>query len=100
FFHKFAGKDYEDKRPRDRYVAESKRLLGVLDRRLAGRSWVMGDAYTIADIAIFPWVRNLVGMYNAGDLVGFSDFSEVQRVLDAFVARPAVVRGLAIPKRD
>lgn len=99
FFHKFAGKDYEDKRPRDRYVAEAKRLLGVLDRRLEGRSWVMGDAYTIADIAIFPWVRNLIGFYEAGDLVGIADFANVTRVLDAFVARPAVAKGLDIPKR-
>ncbi len=97
FFHKFAGKDYEDKRPRDRYVAESKRLLGVLNQHLAGRSWMMGDDYTVADIAIFPWVRNLVGFYEAGDLVGFADFPEVARVLAAFVARPAVVRGLAVP---
>ncbi len=100
FFHKFAGKDYEDKRPRDRYVAESKRLLAVLDQRLANRAWVMGDEYTIADIAIFPWVRNLVGFYGAGDLVGFDEFKNVQRVLEAFVARPAVVRGLNIPPRD
>ena len=99
FFHKFAGKDFEDKRPRDRYVAESKRLLGVLDQRLAGRQWVMGDQYTIADIAILPWVRNLVGFYGAGDLVEFDQFQEVQRVLTAFVARPAVARGLAIPAR-
>ena len=99
FFHKFAGKDYEDKRPRDRYVAESKRLLGVLDKHLAGREWMVGDAYGIADIAIFPWVRNLVGFYGAGDLVGFTGFKEVARVLNAFVARPAVVRGLDIPKR-
>lgn len=100
FFHKFAGKDYEDKRPRDRYVAETKRLLGVLDRHLKGRRWIMGDQYTIADIATFPWLRNLVGFYDAGELVGFSDFPEVQRVLDAFVARPAVQRGLNIPARD
>jgi GST-like protein len=100
FFNKFAGKDYEDKRPRDRYVAESRRLLNVLNTRLTGRSWVMGESYGIADIAIFPWVRNLVGFYEAGELVGFKDFPEVQRALDAFVARPAVVRGLAIPKRD
>ena len=100
FFHKFAGKDYEDKRPRDRYVAESQRLLGVLNQRLAGRQWVMGDQYTIADIAILPWVRNLIGFYGAGDLVEFGRFTEVQRVLDAFVARPAVMRGLAIPARD
>ena len=100
FFNKFAGKDYEDKRPRDRYVTESNRLLNVLNQRLTGRSWVMGEAYGIADIAIFPWVRNLVGFYEAADLVGFKDFPEVARALDAFVARPAVVRGLAIPKRD
>ena len=99
FFHKFAGKDFEDKRPRDRYVAESKRLLGVLDKHLVGRDWIMGADYTIADIAVFPWVRNLVGFYEAGELVGFGDFAEVQRVLAAFVARPAVVRGLDIPKR-
>ena len=99
FFNKFAGKDYEDKRPRDRYVAEAKRLLGVLDKRLDGRNWVMGDSYTIADIAIFPWVRNLIGFYEAADLVGFSEFKNVARVLETFVARPAVVRGLGIPKR-
>jgi GST-like protein len=99
FFHKFAGKDFEDKRPRDRYVAESKRLLGVLDQRLASRAWVLGDAYSIADIAIFPWVRNLVGFYGAGDLVGFENFPHVQRALAAFVERPAVTRGLNIPPR-
>lgn len=97
FFHKFAGKDYEDKRPRDRYVAESKRLLGVLDQRLEGRQWIMGDEYTIADITTFPWVRNLVGFYEAGELVEFDRFVNVRRVLDAFVARPAVSRGLTIP---
>ncbi|WP_341917962.1 glutathione S-transferase N-terminal domain-containing protein [Hydrocarboniphaga effusa] len=97
FFHKFAGKDYEDKRPRDRYVAESKRLLDVLDRHLESRSWLIGDEYTIADIAVFPWVRNLVGFYGAGEIVGFDGFANVRRVLDTFVARPAVVRGLTIP---
>ena len=97
FFHKFAGKEYEDKRPRDRYAAESKRLLGVLDKRLEGRDWVMGDQYTVADIAILPWVRNLIGFYGAGDLVEFAQFKNVARVLEAFVARPAVVKGLTIP---
>lgn len=97
FFHKYAGKDYEDKRPRDRYVAESRRLLGVLEQRLAGRDWVMGSEYTIADMAIFPWVRNLVEFYGAGELVGWGDFPQVQRVLAAFVARPAVQRGLQTP---
>ncbi len=99
FFHKFAGKDFADKRPRDRYVAESRRLLGVLDQRLQVRSWVMGETFTVADIAIFPWVNNLVGFYGAGDLVGMADFAAVRRVAAAFVARPAVARGLLIPAR-
>lgn len=97
FFHKFAGKDIEDKRPRDRYAAESRRLLGVLDRHLKGKDWIMGSDYSIADIAIFPWVRNLVGFYGAGDLVGYQEFKEVDRVLQAFTARPAVQHGLTIP---
>jgi GST-like protein len=99
FFNKFAGKDYEDKRPRDRYVAESKRLLGVLNRRLADRDWIMGDLFSIADIATFPWINNLIGFYGAGDLVGIADFPHVTRALSTFVARPAVARGLGIPKR-
>jgi GST-like protein len=99
FFHKFAGKDYEDKRPRDRYVGEAKRLLGVLDRHLAGRDWMMGADYTIADVAIFPWVNVLNTFYDAGELVGMKDFTQVNRVLEVFLARPAVVRGLNIPKR-
>jgi GSH-dependent disulfide-bond oxidoreductase len=99
FFNKFAGKDYEDKRPRDRYVGESRRLLGVLDKHLAGRAWILGDEYSIADIATFPWINNLVGFYEAGDLVGFGDFANVARVLAAFLARPAVAKGLNIPPR-
>jgi len=99
FFHKFAGKAYEDKRPRDRYIAEAKRLLNVLEQRLKGRAWLMGDAYTIADIATFPWVNNLVTFYEAGELVGFADFPNVGRVLQAFLARPAVARGRNIPER-
>jgi GSH-dependent disulfide-bond oxidoreductase len=98
FFHKFAGREFEDKRPRDRYAAEAQRLLGVLDQHLHDRAWIMGSDYTIADIATFPWVRNLVGFYGAGELVGFDAFANVKRVLDAFIARPAVVRGLVIPQ--
>ena len=97
FFHKFAGKDFEDKRPRDRYVAETRRLLGVLNQHLGQQPWMVGQAYTIADMAIFPWVRNLVGFYEAGELVGWDDFPHVQRALAAFVARPAVQRGLMVP---
>jgi GST-like protein len=97
FFHKFAGREYEDKRPRDRYVAESRRLLDVLNARLTDRTWLMGDEYTIADIAVFPWVRNLIGYYGAGDLVRIADFSNVMRSLERFLARPAVAKGLFIP---
>src|SRR6185436_2000804 len=100
FFHKFAGREWEDKRPRDRYVAESRRLLGVVEQRLASRTWIMGDEYSIADIAIFPMIRNLVGFYAAGELVGIGDFPQVGRALEAFLARPAVIRGLAIPARN
>jgi GSH-dependent disulfide-bond oxidoreductase len=99
FFNKFAGKEYEDKRPRDRYVAESKRLLGVIDRQLAGQAWIAGEDYSIADIATFPWINNLITFYGAGELVGISQFTHVQRVLKTFLARPAVIRGLEIPKR-
>ena len=99
FFHKFAGREFADKRPRDRYVAEAQRLLRVLNLRLEGRSWLMGDAYTIADIAVFPWVRNLIGFYGAGKLVGMADFPHVTRTLDAFLARPAVARGLSILRK-
>ena len=97
FFNIYAGKDWPDKRPRDRYVAETRRLLAVLEQRLQGRDWLMGDEYTIADIATFPWVRNLTGYYQAGDLVGIGDFPNVMRVFGDFLARPAVIRGLKIP---
>jgi GST-like protein len=99
FFHKFAGKDFEDKRPLERYRAESKRLLGVLEGRLDGRQWIMGDDYTIADISLLGWVRNLVGFYGAGELVAFDELKQVPAWLDRGLARPAVQRGLEIPKR-
>lgn len=99
FFNKFAGKAFEDKRPLQRYVAESKRLLGVLDRRLEGRDWVMGD-YSIADISMLGWVRNLIGFYEARDLVEFDTLRNVPAWLERGLARPAVQRGLEIPKRD
>ena len=99
FFHKFAGREYEDKRPLERYVAESRRLLGVLEGQLSRHAWVCGREYTIADIAIFPWVRNLIGYYGAGDLVGIGDFPHVTRALETFVKRPAVAKGLEIPSK-
>ena len=99
FFHKFAGKDFPDKRPLERYVAESKRLLGVLETHLNGRQWVMDDEYTIADISMLGWVRNLIGFYGARDLVAFDSLKHVPVWLERGLARPAVQRGLAIPKR-
>ena len=99
FFNKFAGKDYEDKRPLQRYVAESKRLLGVLDGRLDGRQWIMGSDYSIADIATIGWVRNLITFYEARDLVEFDSYAHVARWLDTALGRPAVQRGLEIPAR-
>ena len=100
FFHKFAGKDWEDKRPRDRYVDLSRQILGVLNQQLAARRWLTGDDYSIADIATFPLVRNLIEFYGAGDLVDIKDFPNVTAALDHFLARPAVIRGLEIPSRQ
>jgi GST-like protein len=97
FFTVFGGQDIADSRPRERYVNESKRLLGVLDRHLRGRTWIMGDDYSIADIATFPWIRTLLDRYNAAALVDFAQFTEVSRVLADFLARPAVQRGLVVP---
>jgi GSH-dependent disulfide-bond oxidoreductase len=99
FFHKFAGKEIADKRPLERYAAESKRLLGVMEHRLDGRQWIMDDDYTIADISMLGWVRNLVGFYGAGEIVAFDSFGNVASWLDRGLARPAVQRGLNIPKR-
>jgi GSH-dependent disulfide-bond oxidoreductase len=100
YFNKFAGKEIADKRPLDRYVAESKRLLGVLDIRLDGRTWLMGDDYTIADIATLGWVRNLITFYEARELVEYDSFTHVVAWLDRALARPAVQRGLQIPGRS
>ena len=99
FFHKFAGKEISDKRPLERYAAESKRLLGVMESRLGGRQWIMDDDYTIADISMLGWVRNLIGFYGAREIVGFDDFRSVSAWLDRGLARPAVQRGVDIPKR-
>lgn len=98
YFYKFAGREIEDKRPLERYRAESKRLLGVLETRLAGRSWIMGEDFTIADIAMLGWVRNLIGFYGAGDLVDYGSLKQVPAWLERGLARPAVQRGLEVPK--
>lgn len=97
FFHRFAGRDIEDPRPKARYVDESKRLLNVLEQRLAGKNWIMGDDYTIADIAIFPWVHILSSFYAAEAIVELHNYPNVNRVMKSFLARPAVQRGQHIP---
>ncbi|GLS81026.1 glutathione S-transferase N-terminal domain-containing protein [Paracoccus marinus] len=99
FFHRYKGREIEDKRPLNRYVNEAKRLLGVIDRQLDGREWITGD-YSIADIAIAPWVRNLRTGYEAAELVGLDDFANIGPWVDRFAARPAVERGLNIPPRQ
>lgn len=99
FFHKFAGREYQDKRPLRRYVDESRRLLDVLDTHLQGRDWIVGDAYGIADIAHLGWVRNLITFYQARELVGYDDFHHVDAWLQRGLQRPAVQRGLQIPGR-
>jgi GSH-dependent disulfide-bond oxidoreductase len=99
YFFKFGGKEIEDKRPLERYRAESKRLLGVIETRLTGRPWIMGDEYTIADISMLGWVRNLIGFYGARDLVDFDELDRAPAWLDRCLARPAVQRGLEIPRR-
>jgi GST-like protein len=99
FFHKFGGREYEDKRPLERYRAESERLLRVLDTRLAGRQWIMDDEYSIADIATIGWVRNLIGFYEARELVHYDQLKHVPAWLERCLARPAVQRGLTIPAR-
>ena len=100
YFFKFAGKEIEDKRPLERYRAESQRLLGVLEDRLAGRRWIMGDDFTIADVSLLGWVRNLVGFYGAGELVRYDTLKHVPAWLERGLARPAVQRGLESPKRN
>jgi GSH-dependent disulfide-bond oxidoreductase len=100
YFHKFAGREIADKRPLQRYLDESRRLLGVLESRLAGHAWIMGDSYSIADISLLGWVHNLIGYYEARNLVGFDSFTAVSAWLTRGLARPAVQRGLTIPSRD
>lgn len=96
FFIKFAGKEIEDPRPAQRYIDESTRLLKVLDGQLEGRDWVCGE-YSIADIAIAPWIRSLRDFYQAGDLVGWDDLKNVPTYLERFLERPAVQAGLKQP---
>jgi GSH-dependent disulfide-bond oxidoreductase len=99
YFHKFAGREIEDKRPLERFRSETQRLLGVLEQRLQDREWIMGDIYTIADISLIGWVRNLTTRFDASDLVHYDELKSVPAWLQRCVARAAVQRGLNIPPR-
>ena len=69
--------------------------MNVVEQRLAQHAWLV-DEFSIADIAVFPWVRTLIGFYGAGDLVEIQRFPHVLRALEAFEARPGVARGLRV----
>ena len=99
FFYAFAGKEIEDPRPRERYINEGKRLLGVLDRQLEGRDWVAGD-FSIADIAIVPWLDGALRYYDADEVLEWKSYANLQAYVDRFMARPAAERGMNIPPRD
>ncbi|MEE4118655.1 MAG: glutathione S-transferase N-terminal domain-containing protein [Paracoccaceae bacterium] len=98
FFVKFKGAQVQDPIPRERYIGEARRILGILEAELEGREWIVGD-YSIADIAIAPWLRGL-DFYGARDMVGWADHPNVVAYLDRFLARPAVQKGLTIPPRE
>lgn len=98
YFHTFAGKEIEDPRPKERFRAEAERLLKVLDGALAGKDWVAGE-YSIADMAIGPWLNTLTGFYQAADLAGWQQLQHVPAYLERFLARPAVQRALKIPAK-
>lgn len=99
FFHKFAGREFEDRRPFERYRDEVKRLLGVLDRQLEGREFILGADYSIADIATWPWARNINGFYEAGEVTGYHGFANVVRWVETCLARPASQKAIDIPPR-
>ena len=99
FFYKFAGSEWEDKRPQQRYIDEAKRLLNVLNLELAGKEWITGSSYTIADMAIAPWLRAL-DFYGAKEVLGWDDHTNLVEYVKRFEARPAVQKGLVTPARD
>ncbi len=98
FFFKFAGSEWEDDRPRERYMAEAKRLLAVLEKELDGKDWIARD-YSIADIAIAPWLLALE-FYGTKDAVGWDNHPNLIAYVERFLARPAVQKGRVTPSRD
>lgn len=99
FFYKFAGAEIEDERPRERYIGEARRLLSVVDKQLEDQEWIAGDFYSIADIALAPWLGAL-DFYGARDVTQWSQYKNANAYLDRFLSRPAVQRGRVVPARD
>jgi len=99
YFSKFAGKEVEDPRPREHFRNQGRRLMGVLEARLKDRQWIMGDDYTIADIAIFPWIRSAQIRYGAGEALGFEEAPYTMVWMERCIARPASIIGLNMPPR-
>lgn len=100
FFYRYGGRDIEDPRPRERYANESKRLLGLLEAHLEGKAWIMGDEYTIADIAMWPWVQSLDRFYQAREALSLDDYPRVFDWVARAAARPASVKGMDVPKSE
>ncbi|WPE22391.1 glutathione binding-like protein [Shinella zoogloeoides] len=99
-FHKFAAeKVANNSYPVERYRDESKRLLSVLEERLKDRQWIMGDEYTIADIATFPWVRGADVFYGGREVLDYAGFPAVMAWLERCLARPAAQKGLELPAK-
>ena len=98
YFYKFAGSEIEDPRPRERYRDEAKRLLNVLETELDDKEWIAG-AYSIADMAIAPWLR-ATDFYGTRDVLGWDDYKNVKAYLARFEDRPAVQVGLVTPPRS
>ncbi|GGA20648.1 glutathione S-transferase [Salipiger profundus] len=95
FFYKLGGAEIEDPRPRNRYINEARRLLGVVETALDGRDWIAGS-YSVADMALAPWLRAL-DFYGAREVTGWHDHPNCVAYLERFLERPAVRTGLEIP---
>lgn len=100
YFSVFAGSEIEDPRPKDRYLQEGRRLLAVLEKQLKDNEYLAGNEYTIADIAVWPWIRAAKMFYKADKDFGYDELPNVMRWWEQCMARPASEKGLTIPNRD
>ncbi|WP_108650338.1 glutathione binding-like protein [Dongshaea marina] len=95
-FYRYGRDNCDHPYPVERYATEARRLLGVLETRLEGRHYLVGEAYSIADIATFPWVICLDRFYEASEKLGLSEFPNVAAWVERCRCRPASVRGLEV----